>query len=65
MATVLADRLSATRSWLKRRGVETPWSAIMVFLMPALAIYAAFTAYPVMRTFYNSVHKIRPRGADQ
>jgi ABC-type sugar transport system permease subunit len=65
MATVLADRLSATRSWLKRRGIETPWSAIMVFLMPALAIYAAFTAYPVMRTFYNSVHKIRPRGADQ
>ena len=67
MATVLAGRVAASRSWLRRRlaGVETPWSAIMVFLMPALAIYAAFTAYPVMRTFYNSVHKIRPRGADQ
>jgi ABC-type sugar transport system permease subunit len=30
------------------------WPALMVFLLPALAIYAAFTAYPVFRTFYNS-----------
>lgn len=37
----------------------------MVFLLPALLIYLAFTAYPVIRTFYNAVHIIRPRGADE
>lgn len=30
----------------------------MVFLLPALAVYAAFTAYPVFRTFYNSFFNI-------
>jgi multiple sugar transport system permease protein/raffinose/stachyose/melibiose transport system permease protein len=30
------------------------WPTLMVFLLPALAVYAAFTAYPVFRTFYNS-----------
>lgn len=37
----------------------------MVFLTPALLIYLALTAYPVLRTFYNSVHIIRPRGEDE
>jgi ABC-type sugar transport system permease subunit len=30
------------------------WSTLMVFLAPALVVYAALTAYPVLRTFYNS-----------
>src|SRR5262245_57334988 len=30
----------------------------MVFLAPALLVYAAFTAYPVLRTFYNSFFTI-------
>jgi len=34
---------------------------IPVFLAPALVIYAAFIVYPVLRTFYNSVHVIKPR----
>ncbi|MEO8677285.1 MAG: hypothetical protein ABI569_17035, partial [Casimicrobiaceae bacterium] len=32
------------------------------FLAPALLIYAAFTLYPVVRTFYNSFHAIKPQG---
>lgn len=32
----------------------------MAFLAPALLVYVLFTAYPVLRTFYNSVHKIVP-----
>ena len=30
----------------------------MAFLAPALVIYAALTAYPVLRTFYNSFFTI-------
>jgi len=34
---------------------------LFAFLAPALAIYAAFTLYPVARTFYNAFHAIKPR----
>ena len=30
------------------------------FLAPALLIYAGFTIYPVLRTFYNAFHTIKP-----
>jgi multiple sugar transport system permease protein/raffinose/stachyose/melibiose transport system permease protein len=40
--------------------VRRPWGTIIAFLLPALTIYAVFTAYPVARTFYNSVHKVLP-----
>lgn len=33
---------------------RAPWPTLMVFLVPALLVYAALTAYPVLRTFYNS-----------
>lgn len=33
---------------------RTSWPTLMLFLAPALLIYAALTAYPVVRTFYNS-----------
>jgi ABC-type sugar transport system permease subunit len=36
-----------------------PWGAIAVFLGPALALYLALTIYPVLVTFYNSVHTLR------
>jgi len=39
-----------------------PWAAISIFLLPGLLLYAAFTAYPVLRTFWNSVHEVLPRG---
>jgi ABC-type sugar transport system permease subunit len=34
---------------------------LFAFLAPALAVYAAFTLYPVARTFYNAFHTIKPR----
>ncbi len=44
----------------KERDPANPIGAITAFLLPALLIYAAFTALPVLRTFYNSVHLIVP-----
>ena len=50
---------------LRGDSLQSPWGAIMVFLTPALLIYGAFTVYPVIRTFYNSVHTIKPRGVEE
>lgn len=33
-------------------------ATVMLFLLPALLVYAALTAYPVVRTFYNSFFNI-------
>ena len=33
---------------------------LLAFLAPALLVYAAFTVYPVLRTFYNAFHTIKP-----
>ena len=41
------------------------WNAIPVFLAPALLIYAGFIVYPVLRTFYNSMHVIKPRNVTE
>jgi len=35
---------------------------LIAFLAPALLIYAGFTIYPVVRTFYNAFHTIKPQG---
>jgi len=35
---------------------------LVAFLAPALLIYAGFTVYPVIRTFYNAFHTIKPQG---
>jgi ABC-type sugar transport system permease subunit len=35
---------------------------VLAFLAPALLLYAAFTIYPVLRTFYNAFHAIKPHG---
>jgi len=35
---------------------------LAVFLAPALLLYFGFTLYPVLRTFYNSLHTIGPQG---
>lgn len=37
---------------------------VAVFLLPALLLFIGFTAYPVARTFYNSVFEIRPNGTE-
>jgi len=36
---------------------------LVVFLAPALLLYAGFMLYPVLRTFYNSLHTIGPQGS--
>src|SRR5438552_12115411 len=35
---------------------------LVIFLAPALLVYAGFTIYPVLRTFYNAFHSIKPQG---
>ncbi len=35
---------------------------LAAFLAPALLVYALFTIYPVIRTFYNAFQSIRPQG---
>ncbi len=37
----------------------------MLFLTPALLMYALFTAYPVFRTLWNSLHTIKPGNVEQ
>jgi len=41
-----------------------PWGPIVAFLLPAFTVYTAFTAYPVVRTLWNSVHTVLPRSAE-
>jgi len=47
------------RTAVRRRRPGRPWGAIAVFLGPTLLLYLAFTIYPVIVTFYNSVHTLR------
>ncbi len=48
----------------RERDPARPLGAIVAFLLPALTIYVAFTAYPVVRTIYNSFHEVLPNRAD-
>ena len=41
---------------------RAPLRLVATFLAPALVVYAAFTLYPVVRTFYNALFTIRPQG---
>src|SRR5277367_4908144 len=38
---------------------------LFIFLAPALLLYAAFIVYPVLRTFWNSLHTIRPQNVQE
>lgn len=64
-ATPRAPLLDRVLARLRPRPDEAPWGIVMTFLAPALLVYLAFTAYPVARTLYNSVHLVRPRGHDK
>ena len=44
---------------MRRPRTRRPWGAIAVFLGPTVLLYAAFTIYPVLVTFYNSLHTLR------
>jgi raffinose/stachyose/melibiose transport system permease protein len=49
----------ALRAATRRRGPRRPWGAIALFLGPTLLLYFGFAIYPVLVTFYNSVHSLR------
>ena len=55
MATPSRDEPSNSR-------LKSPWGSIVAFLLPAVTVYMAFTAYPAVRTFWNSFHEVLPRG---
>ncbi len=38
------------------------WSAVVPFLLPAAVFYLGLTAYPVVRTVWNSFHEVVPAG---
>ena len=42
-------------------GLHKPWGTIIAFLLPALTLYVGFTAYPAIRTLWNSFHRVLPR----
>jgi ABC-type sugar transport system permease subunit len=44
---------------------DHPWGVIAAFLAPALALYLLLTAWPIVKTFYNSFHLIQPNQPDQ
>ena len=57
-------RAAGRRSWrlpwaCRERDPGTPsWATIMAFLAPALVIYAGLTAWPVIRTFHDSLYNL-------
>jgi multiple sugar transport system permease protein/raffinose/stachyose/melibiose transport system permease protein len=55
------DVMPAGAESLREQGLAKPWGTIIAFLLPALTIYVAFTAYPALRTLWNSFHKVLPR----
>lgn len=60
MSTTLVAR-GASRS----RDLDAPqWLTVGTFLVPALVIYAGFTAYPVLRTFHDALYRIEPNGGN-
>jgi raffinose/stachyose/melibiose transport system permease protein len=47
------------RAATRRPGPRRPWGAIALFIGPTLALYLAVIIYPILVTFYNSVHTLR------
>jgi ABC-type sugar transport system permease subunit len=47
------------RAATRRPGPGRPWGAIALFIGPTLALYLAVIIYPILVTFYNSVHTLR------
>jgi ABC-type sugar transport system permease subunit len=47
---------------VSRTRKRKPWGAIILFIGPVMAYYACFILYPVVQTFFYSVHTIQPTG---
>lgn len=52
--------IGAVRSRLQLDPLHFGWGTVVTFLLPAAAVYVAFTAFPVVKTFYNSFFHIVP-----
>lgn len=50
--------------WRASAAEGNPRGAIIAFLTPALIFFALFTAYPIIKTIYNSFHTVRPNRTD-
>ena len=59
----LVSRPTGVRAGAATRVDRQPWSAIVLFLLPAFTVYTALTAYPVLRTLWNSAHTVLPHSA--
>ena len=58
-------QMNAVYALLMRKSQSGPAaSAIVAFLLPAFTVHVALTAYPVLRTFWNSFHKVLPRSEE-
>ncbi len=62
-AAPLSGVPETVREAVPEKDHANPAGAIGMFLFPALLVYAAFTALPVARTFYNSTHLVVPNRA--
>jgi ABC-type sugar transport system permease subunit len=61
MASVVRVEPSDDRG---RLPAQSPaWIPIVIFIAPALIIYADFTLFPVLKTIYNSLHVMKPHNA--
>lgn len=63
---VAPARAGFMRRWRTRPAElnDSPFGVITAFLAPALVFFALFTAYPIVKTIYNSFHIIRPNRED-
>lgn len=62
--TWLSQRLGAGSRLSRVDARRAQPGTLFVFLAPALLLYGAFMLYPVVRTFYNSLHTIKPQGVE-
>jgi ABC-type sugar transport system permease subunit len=53
------EALVLARAAVRHPRRPRPWGAIVIFLGPTVVLYLALTIYPVLVTFYNSVHTLR------
>jgi multiple sugar transport system permease protein/raffinose/stachyose/melibiose transport system permease protein len=63
MATdLLQAPVQQTMNQVRLGRKRKPWAAIALFIAPALIYYCIFIIYPLLTTFYYSLHQIAPAG---
>jgi ABC-type sugar transport system permease subunit len=63
----VADSAPGSASLTGPRRARRPGApaSTAVFMTPAILFYLGLTTYPVLRTLFNSVHTIKPRGVEE